>query len=246
MSLKSKERLFGTWCEIPSPVSVHALSQAGLDFVLIDLEHGAINLETAQNMVFAAHAGGCATIVRVSEHNIGDILPVLDTGADGLMIPHVESVQDVDALVSQTKFYPIGNRGFNPFTSGCGYQSVDLAYLEDYNKRLVLSVILENEAGIENVDAIAEHEQVDIVYLGQYDLSIAMGIPGQLDDARLLEKMTHALAAIRRHGKVAGCMVHSGEQAKAALAAGYRCILYKVDVNALFLAYKNFLDEVKA
>jgi 4-hydroxy-2-oxoheptanedioate aldolase len=241
-----KSVIFGTWCEIPSALSVNAISKSGLDFLLIDLEHGGINFESVQSMVLSAQVEGTKVFVRVSEKNPGDISPVLDMGIDGVMIPHVQTKNDIKNIIDHCFFAPIGNRGFNPFTRSCGYKSVNQNCLNSLNEKLLLSVIIEDKMGLQNIDEIASNEHVDIIYLGQYDLSVSLGIPGEMDNPLILKILSDAVKIINTHNKSAGCMVHSIEAAKEAIKNGYKFIMYSVDTNILYNMYDRFMKGVTA
>jgi 4-hydroxy-2-oxoheptanedioate aldolase len=237
--------IYGTWCEIPSVISANAIARAGMDFLIIDLEHGGIDFETVQSMVFSIQAEKKKAFVRVSEESIGSILPVLDMGIDGIQIPHVKNEKDVKMIVEHCYYPPIGRRGFNPFTRSCGYHSVNQKYLNALNKKLSLSVIIENEEGLKNIISIASNKNIDIIYLGQYDLSVSLGIPGEMEHPVLLKKMTDAVQIINKYSKSAGCMVHSIEAAKKASKDSYQFIMYTVDTNILYIAYNAFMKGVK-
>lgn len=239
-----KNILLGTWCEIPSSYSINVIAKSNMDFVIIDLEHGVINLETLQNMVFAAQADNMRVFVRVSEKNIGQISPALDTCIDGLMIPHVQNIRDVNQIIDNSMFYPQGNRGFNPFTRVCNYKSVNQEYLQKINTNLTISVIIEDAEGLKNLDEISGHPFIDIIYLGQYDLSVSLGIAGEIDHPLLVSKLNEAVKIINNHNKMAACMIHSIQQAKEAIGLGYKVLLYKVDTNILLEAYSCFKESV--
>jgi len=113
--LKNGEFTIGTWCIIPSEHVVNILAKAGLDFVLIDMEHGTANLECVYKMVLAANAEGVDALVRVSSNDESEILKVLDVGAAGVIIPHIETVNDCKQALSFTKFPPMGQRGYSPY-----------------------------------------------------------------------------------------------------------------------------------
>ena len=234
----------GTWAEIPTPYATNIMAKAGLDFSIIDMEHGVIDFELAQNMVFAAHSEGKKAFIRVPAIEEAWILRALDTGCDGMVFPQVSSMNDIDKIIEYSYFAPIGKRGFNPYISAGGYTSVDGEYFERENKRIQICVILEGKEVFDNLDRIVQYEEIDIVYIGQYDLSMALGIPGDVTNQAVLELMDKAVKVINDAGKSAGCMVHSVDEAKKIINQGFSFIVYKVDSGILFQCMNDFVKGV--
>ena len=239
----------GTWAEIPTSYTIHIMSKAGFDFSIADFEHGSLDMQTVQNMVFAAHAANAKLYVRVPEITEAWILRVLDTGCDGLIFPQIHSVDQVKQVLKYSCFPPMGSRGFNPYITAGNYGKVSGSYFLDENNRIKLGVILENKAIIEDLDSVLDlnvHGRgIDIFYIGQYDLSVDMGIPGDVTNPKLLTVMENAVKKINLANKIAGCMVHSVEECKQAIKQGFAYIVYKVDAGLLFTVVNNFIEEVK-
>lgn len=236
-----REYMIGTWAEIPSPYVTHIMMKAGFDFSIIDMEHGIPDFETTQNMIFAAHAVGKKSFVRVPGIEESWILRTLDMGCDGMIFPQVSSVEQIKRIISYSCFAPAGNRGFNPYITAGGYSTVHSSYYSDENERIKLGIILEGKEVFESMDKILGYKEIDIYYIGQYDLSMALGIPGQVNHPVVLEYMKKAVGKIRDAGKNAGCMVHSVEEAKGVIEQGYNFVVYKVDTGILFTAINTFV-----
>ena len=111
-----KDEIFGTWCVIPSPEVTNIICKAGFDFVIIDMEHGSMDYTLAQRMVTSAQAEGSKAIIRTPRNDESNILRALDIGSDGIIVPHIKSVEDVNRCISYSKYPPIGNRGYTPYT----------------------------------------------------------------------------------------------------------------------------------
>lgn len=237
--------LIGTWAEIPTPYATHILSKAGLDFVIIDMEHGIIGFEQAQNMIFAAHSVKKAAYIRVPVIEEAWILRALDTGCDGIVFPQVSGIKDIEEIIRLSYFTPKGERGFNPYITAGGYAGGKKDYFETENARIKIAVILEGKEAFDHLDTILKYEEIDIIYIGQYDLSIALGVPGEVTHPLVLEKMRSAVSEICRSGKMAGCMVHSVNEAKEYIEQGFHFIVYKVDTGILFESVKGFVEGVK-
>lgn len=235
----------GTWAEIPSTYVTDIISSAGFDFSIIDMEHGVIDFETAQNMIFAAHNRNKSAFIRVPVIEESWILRSLDMGCDGMIFPQVSAVDDVRRIIRYACFPPEGERGFNPYITAGGYKAVRSDYFSKENKRIQLGIILEGKSGFDNIDDILSFNEIDIVYIGQYDLSVALGIPGDVTNQRLLDIMDKAVVKINKAGKLAGCMVHSVKEAKEMVENGYKFIVYKVDSGLLYEVVNNFVEELR-
>lgn len=240
-----KNIMIGTWAEIPTPYATHIMSKAGLDFSIIDMEHGVIGFEQAQNMIFAAHSEGKEAYIRVPSIEEAWVLRALDTGCDGIVFPQVSGEKDIDEIIRLSYFTPKGDRGFNPYITAGGYAGGKKDYFETENARIKIAVILEGKEVFGNLDVVLGHKEIDIVYIGQYDLSMALGVPGDVTHPLVLEKMDTAVKDIRRYGKMAGCMVHSVKEAKECIGQGFDFIVYKVDSGILFQSIKDFVEGVE-
>ncbi|MBU4445863.1 aldolase, partial [bacterium] len=170
--------VLGTWCELPSPAAINVMAKSGLDFLIIDMEHSVMDFKIAQEMVMAAEVEGCDAIIRVPRNDESDILRALDAGAAGIIVPHIENVEDRKRVVKYSKFAPKGDRGFNPYIRAGGYSSVGVDYFRAQNEKILVGIIVEGKKAITDLDAIICDEGVDLVYIGTYDLSVALSVAG--------------------------------------------------------------------
>ena len=235
----------GTWAEIPSPYVTNIMSKAGFDFTIIDMEHGVTDFETAQNMIFAAKAEGKETFIRVPAIEESWILRCLDMGGDGLLFPQVSCKAQAEAAVKYAKFIPMGMRGFNPYTAFGGYGKVESDFFKKENDRVRLGVILESKEAFDNLEDILAVEGIEIFYMGQYDLSVSLGMPGETSNPILLDIMEKAVRKINARGKIAGCMIHSIDEGKMVMKQGFRYLVYKVDTGILLDAVRLVTGEIK-
>ena len=234
----------GTWAEIPSAYVAHIMTDAGFDFIIIDLEHGVVDFETTQNMIFAVHSNRRQAFIRVPSIDEAWILRCLDMGCDGMIFPQVSSIGDIEKIISFSRFSPKGNRGFNPFIAAGKYQKVGDKYFESENKRIRLGVILEGREIFEQLDKVLAYEDIEILYIGQYDLSMALGIPGQISDKRVLDLMDRTVQAACDKGKTIGCMVHTSEEGREYIDRGFGFIAYQTDTSLLHERINKFAREV--
>lgn len=233
-ALKNGSIVFGTWCDLPSPAVVNVLTRAKMDFVIIDMEHGPMDYKTAQDMVMAAECEGAEGLVRVPRLDESDILRALDIGAAGIIVPHIESVADRKKVVAYSKFYPAGNRGFNPYVRAGGYCRASREYFSNQNNKVILGLILEGKVALKNLESIIDAPEIDLIYIGTYDLSVALGVPGEVNHPRVLKELARAAAKIIKAKKSVGCMIHNVSDLKRFKELGIQFITYKVDSAIIY------------
>lgn len=231
--LKTGKTVLGTWCELPSPEFINVLAKAGMDFVIIDMEHGAMDYEMAGKMVMAAEVEGCTPIIRVPMNNESIILRALEVNADGIIVPHVESAEERKRIVNAVKFPPLGNRSLNPYVRAGGYRSQPV-FTKDQNKRTIVAVLVESLKGIKNLKAIINDPHLDIVYMGSYDISAALGVPGETKHPKVTKTLEKMSKIIRNRKKVAGCLFHTEDDLKFFKKIGVQFLCYKVDTGIVF------------
>jgi len=243
--LRNGDFVMGTWCEIPSPNVINVIAKAGLDFVIIDMEHGAMDYKVAQEMVMAAEADGCEGIIRVPQNDESSILRALDVGASGVIVPHVESREDVKKIVEYSKFFPVGKRGFNPYIRAGNYNSGNKDLFRMQNEKTLIAIIVEGRDGLKNFDEILSEEELDVVYIGTYDLSVALEVPGDVKNPKVLEVLEELVSKTRKKGKVAGCMIHDLKDLDEFKRMGIQFVLYKTDTAIIYDTFHEMQKELK-
>lgn len=227
---------FGTWCIIPSPEVVNVLAASELDFLLLDQEHGVLDLPLLQRCVHAAHANQTPVIVRLPRLVEWEVGRVLDTGADGILIPHVETREDVQSLVQAACFPPEGLRGYSPYTPTFGYTS-NPGNLAAENKKIVVGALIESARGLENLPEICGEARLDFIYIGAYDLSVAMGVPGEIEHPRVTAALQKACDIAQQHNKPIAAIFHSEGQLPVLANLGVNIRVYSVDTALLKQTY---------
>lgn len=223
-------RVFGTWSMLSSPAVVNVIAHAGLDFVIIDLEHAPTSLETAEAQLYTAEATGSEPIVRLPDAHEPTILKVLDSGAQSILVAQVETAAEAARVVAAALYAPDGERGLSPFTRLHGYSDEDVpAKLRRTNEEMFVGVLVEGPEGLANLDAIAATPGLDMVYLGVYDLSATLGVPGELEHPKVLEVVRDCVGRIEAHGVAAGSVARSRDYLGVLVGAGFRFISYRVD-----------------
>ncbi len=178
---------------------------AGFDWLFIDCEHNSMDTDTAAQIASASLAVGITPIVRVPGHEHFHASRMLDNGAQGVVVPHVDTAEQAKRVVSQCRFPPLGHRSMGGGLQQLGFASMpvgDAARIVDEETLVV--VMIESPAGVENCDAIAAVPGVDALLIGTNDLCFEMGIPGEFDDPRVDDAYRRVIAACRKHGKFPG------------------------------------------
>ena len=181
-----------------------AMMSAGLDWLFIDLEHGALSIETASQIAVAALDAGIAPIVRIPNGEFSIATRLLDNGALGIMVPHVETPDEARLVVEKLRYPPQGRRAVFSSVPQLDFKPMTPADMTALNAANLITVMLESPTAIENASAIAAVPGIDVLLIGTNDLCVEMGIPGELGDARVTAAYERMIAACREHGKWPG------------------------------------------
>lgn len=176
--LKNNELTIGSWVTIGHPVIIDVMASAGFEWLVVDMEHTSIDLETAHNLIVSIQSHGLKALVRVSKNEEVIIKKVLDMGADGIVVPMIKSKEDALRVIEYAKYPPVGKRGVGLFRAqnyGLGFD----AYKKWVEEELVIVAQIEHIEAVDNIDEIIKVEGIDGVIIGPYDLSGSMGFPGE-------------------------------------------------------------------
>jgi 4-hydroxy-2-oxoheptanedioate aldolase len=250
--LQSGFPVIGTWNTLGAPLVTEVFAQAGLDFQIIDLEHGPFMLDKIHRHVSACESvQECTPLVRVPSNEDWMVLQALDQGAYGVVVPQISNKQSAERLISSVKYHPFGKRGFTPFSkAGAFNDNKTTEYVERANKEVLSVVIIESREGLENLDEIVEVSDVDVVYFGAYDLSQALGYPGDVKHHQVVDAIRNGVDLVVRNKKTAGGFVpRRKDDIKWLLDMGMRFITYEVDSSILYTQIKDvttwFTEESK-
>jgi len=235
--LREGKPVIGTWNTLAAPLATEVFAHAGFDFQIIDLEHGPFVLDKIYQHVSACEISeNCTPIVRIPDNSEWMALQVLDQGAHGLVVPHIDDAVSAKMLVEHTKYHPAGKRGFTPFSKAGGYNNHNTAgYVERANHESLNVVIIESFTGIQNLPEILEVNDIDVLYFGAYDLSQSLGHPGNTRHPDVVSAIQDGVQLVNRAGKIAGGFVpQSTDDIKWLLDMGMRFITYEVDSSILF------------
>lgn len=245
--LKAGRCVFGTWSNFSSPAVLNVIGSAGLDFVIIDMEHGPTSFETAEMQLYAAEAGGCTPIIRLGEGSEPTIIHALDIGAQALLVSQVGTPEEALRIVRASKYFPDGNRGLSPYTRRHDYSDANLAEkLKRANDEMLVGVLVEGEAGMANLELIAAVPGLDMIYLGIFDISQAVGVPGDVRHPKVLKMVRECVSIIESKGLAAGSVAPDREYLKLLYDAGFRFLSYRVDSAMLRDAYQSVREAYEA
>lgn len=233
IKLKNRELIFGAWTSLAHPqITEMFASIMKPDFVGIDIEHSTISQGEAQRIIAAGQAHGVPVLPRVASHDVEAMRRLCDSGADGLIVPMVNTPQEVEQIVNGCKYPPIGKRGFG-IARAQGYGASFEDYTSSWNKKSVLIIQAESITAVENIDRLLDHEQVDGVMVGPYDISGSLGIPGKLSDPKVLKASEKVVEACAKFGKACGTQITTlpnEESIKQAIDSGYTMIVLASDI----------------
>jgi 4-hydroxy-2-oxoheptanedioate aldolase len=231
--LRSGETLRGVFNVIPSAVTTQVMAAAGADFVVIDREHGPIGRETLHAMVAATAGTGCAPLVRVPGVEEGEVKVALDAGAEGIVFPLVRTAADAERCVALVTYPPAGRRGWGPFAAHARHGTTLAGYADEVGPHVTCCVLLETAEAVEHVDAILAVPGVDLAVVAPFDLSGALGVPGDFEAAAFLDAVARIeRAAAARQVPLGGVALTPAASADL-IARGYRVLACGIDTAML-------------
>ncbi|MBI4232509.1 aldolase [Candidatus Peregrinibacteria bacterium] len=227
---KSNAPLLGIFLQIPGPDIAEIVGHAGFDFSIIDTEHGMFGVDSAIQLVRACDAVGMASVIRVPFVSHTHITQALDFGVSTVMVPRIETPEDARQAVAAAKFYPDGNRGVCPFTRAASYNALDEPdYYKRSNADTAVLLQIEGHKGIANLDAILEVPNIDGILIGPFDLSHSLGIPGKVDDIRVIKAFKDIIKQAEKRGIAVGNFAVTLKQAHRYIDMGIRFLAFGAD-----------------
>jgi 4-hydroxy-2-oxoheptanedioate aldolase len=247
--MRSGEKVLGTFFEMGGGTAVECLGLAGLDFFIIDTEHGPFDVESAVEFIRAAGPYSISPLVRVKDATRSSILKMLDIGAQGLIVPCIRTADEVKQLVEYGKYYPLGRRGFaatRVASFGFNPLMTDLeAWFARSNEETMIIPQCETSECLDSIGEIAAIEGVDGIFVGPYDLSVALGKPGRFDDPECVAAVDRILRACRAAGKFSFIYTGDANATKKYFADGFDGVACGMDTMFCVNAYKNLITNAK-
>ena len=235
---------YGAWCMMPGALGIEVIGRHGFDWVLIDMQHGCMGYEGALEMIRAADLHDLAAVVRVPWNEPGIIGRMLDAGAEAILVPMIETAADAKAAVDACRYPPAGRRSLGPIRVGTRDGA---GYMRSANDRVTVIPMIETSQALAEVEAIAAVPGVDALFVGPFDLSIALGLaPGDNDGNPVFdEAITRTVAAASAAG-VALAVLSNQQVAPRRVAQGFQMVSVTMDTNALATASASALQTVRS
>ena len=233
--------------EFATPGIGHIMQSAGCDFGFIDMEHSGFSFETIKSVLRYTQAAQLPTLVRVPSRDYHHLARVCDMGAEGIMMPMVGTAVEAKRIVDSIKYFPQGSRGVALGIAHDDYRPGPVKEkLAAANDRTTIFALIETAEGVDNAAAIAAVSGIDCLWVGHFDLSVSLGIPGEFDSPKFMSAIDKVVAAAREHGKALGRLVSSVESGHEISAQGFDFICYSGDVWVLHNALRDALAALRA
>ncbi len=233
--------------EFDTPGIGYILKHAGCDFTILDTEHSGFGIETVKRVMAFMRTAALPTIVRAPSRDYRDIARTLDAGADGVMLPMVSTAEEAKSIIQAVKYPPAGGRGVILRSAVDRYRAgPTLEMLATQNRRTMLVVQIETAEGVENAEAMGKLEEVDCLWVGHFDLSCSLGIPGEFDHPKFVEAIDAVIAAGRATNTSLGRLVPDVETGIALYRQGFDFIAYSGDAWALGDAVAAGVSAIRA
>jgi len=232
--LRSRDLIFGSWVSFSHPSITEIFASHNFDFLAIDMEHGTINLEQAQRIIAASQYYKVACLPRPVSHSNDWIKPLLESGADGLIAPMVNSQDELQNLLNDVKYPPLGKRSFG-INRAQGYGKNFDNYISKWNKSSIFIAQIESKSAVDSIEKIVSNPDLDGIMIGPYDLSGSLGVPGQKFHPLVKEAESKVIKACKERGISCGTQLSEFNKGtvKAALDMGYTFIIASSDLFVL-------------
>ena len=245
--LRSGKTVVGTMLGlVTSPNIIYVLKQAGMDFVIVDCEHGTYTFQEVSGLAAMCRALDVGILVRIPQPDRQSVQKFSDMGIDGIMLPYVEDPKVVEQASQYARYKPKGTRGVSLGATVDFKGADDLpAVLEEINDNFIILAQIESRTGVERIDEIMAVPGCDAVYFGVYDMSVSYDRPGRINDPIFRDIIAGVLDAARRHGKILGHHFFSEEGARWGLAHGVQLACWQTDTSQLAASYRKDVDMLK-
>jgi 4-hydroxy-2-oxoheptanedioate aldolase len=235
-ALMAGGHMLGTFAIVPCAEIIELIGLAGFDFVIIDMEHGPFGLGQVREGLVTARSCELWTVVRVPSTEPSMIGAVLDAGADGVLVPRVDSAAVAKAVVAAARFAPGGERGAHPWVRASGYGTRP-DWFAVANQETTVMVMVEGRAGIDAISEILSVPGLDAIFLGPVDLSHSLGVPGQIDHPQVREALEAVAAKAAAQGMATAVFAPDAERTRAWWPLGVRLVACGVDTQLIHSAF---------
>lgn len=247
---REDQTAIGSWITLSDAAVVELLGIAGYDFALIDIEHASLDFQTVENMIRAADMVGIAPLVRVGQNHENVILRVMESGAYGVVVPHVIDAASARQAVEAVKYEPLGIRGISSMTRSARWSSIDFTeHVQTSNEQTVVIPMVEDREAVANIEEILSVDGVDVVLIGPADLAKSFGVTTEKNPPVVRDAIEHMAAAAKKVGKAKlGLPIfHSAFNAgyRELVDLGVRFITQSTDAAVLVRAWRENLKKAR-
>jgi len=233
--------------DVTSPAFPLICSSYGLDFLFIDMEHTTYGMETIANIIMVTRLSGLTPIVRIPDLQYHFVSRCLDAGAQGIILPRVETREQVERLVEYSKFPPLGSRGCSITRGHNNFQPADvLTFVSQANKENMVIIQLESRKAIENIDSILSAEGIDCAFLGARDLGVSCGIAGNPDDELIGQALQALIDAGKKYDVHIGLFGREIPHIKKWVGKGVDWLIYNTDLGLIRDSLSRGIKELRA
>ena len=244
--LSNGSPVYGAFAKTNDPFFIEILGRAGFDFVILDSEHGPNSPRDLYPLVLASRVSGLLPVVRVGTLSETDIARVLDLGVAGVQVPQLSTAAQAKLAAQWSRFAPKGSRGVCRFVRAADFSlQARTEYFEDANEITVIGMV-EGVAGIRNLDEILEVDGIDVLFVGPYDLSQALGVIGDVENPRVINQIEIIVAKCKARNRSVGTFVDNMATAKRYKELGIQYLAYSVDVGIFADACRKISEELRA
>ena len=242
--LKANNPCINGWLSIPNSFTAEAMSKMGWDTITIDLQHGHNDYSSSISMLQSISNSESIPLARVPWNEPGIIMKMLDAGTCGIIAPMINNKEECERFVSYCRYPPLGQRSFGPIRAQLIYGS---DYIQNANSQIITLAMIETQEAVKNIDAILSVENLNGVYIGPADMSLAYGLKPQFDvkEDPVFSNIKLIVSKAKERGKIAG--IHNGttEYAKEMIALGYQFVTISSDYRAMSSFAQNIVKEMK-
>jgi 4-hydroxy-2-oxoheptanedioate aldolase len=244
--LSNEGPLYGVFAKTNDPFFVEILGKAGFDFVILDSEHGPNSPRDMYPLVLASWVSGLLPVVRVGTLSEADISRALDLGVAGVQVPQLSTAEQAQQAVFWSRFAPKGSRGVCRFVRAADFSLQTRAEYFGHANDITVIGMVEGVAGIRNLDEILEVDGIDVVFIGPYDLSQALGVIGEVEHPQVLKEIELIAAKCKTRNRTVGTFVDNIATAKRYKELGVKYLAYSVDVGIFADACLAINNDLRA
>jgi len=227
--IRSGEIVHGCWINLASTISAEIVGQVGFDWLLLDLEHGAGDVAIMYQQLQVLSGSSSTSIVRIDQLSRPKAQRILDAGASGIMFPQIQSAEEARGAIEMMYYPPRGTRGMAKMTRATGFGRFANEYINNLDQNLLCIIQIETLKALDNIDAIAATDGIDVLFVGPTDLTLSLGILGQLNHPKYQDAIRNIAAAAKRYGKAVGVLLQDVNEYEMYYQLGYRFLACGAD-----------------